>query len=459
MSDQVEYPIKSWKNVEIEQQCKFGFTKEVCEKLLDWASVDQIAFIKHDKDIDTEDHMDCMIKFKDSVPTQAILNKLNKLAGCYCIRFEHLSKIKSSWANALAYLCHWNSPLKHQYDASEVTANFDWQILAKKAISPIKDQVLLNYINMINEGILTRYNYYEIMPNNHYTAYNHRLEKAWKYYDDKRISEIKNGSYDMQVIFISGSSGSYKTTLAKKICREKNLEFSISSSKNDPFQDYKGEPAFILDDLRGVDFDASDLFKVLDHNTRTSCSSRFYNKFLFTELIIITSVDDIDTFFSDLNTNKREPVTQLFRRCNLYLKVNDYDIRVYQYDNINKKYQPIAQYKNTLKSEFPKPELTEDIKNKTKSFFDNLLEPAPEIKPIDHDLQPINEIDTDILPDDFKPQWILLGYKIKDNGLKEYEFKCSNCGHKIYPIDVSGKGLPNEDKCSKCKTVNIFVKK
>ena len=373
MSDE-NYKISSFRSVEIMQEDEYGFTPDVCKELIDnWSSIKEAAFIHHDKDENTNSHCHLMIKFNGVVPTSAIINKVNKIAGCECIKFQHLEKIKKSWEDALAYLCHWKEPQKYQYDKSEVYSNFNWEELAKTAISPIKDKKLLNYINLINDGVLCRYNYMDFMPIDEYTSYLSKLEKAWKYKDECKARELRNKDFNMNVIFITGNSASFKTTLAKKICRSKSLEYSISSSSNDPFQDYKGEPAFILDDLRGNSIFAADLFKILDHNTRSSCSSRFFNKFLFTDLIIITSVQDIDSFFKDLSIKNNEPNIQLFRRCNIYIKMSKEYIRIYEYNDIKKDYSFICSYENKLDQELHIIPFSENNKKNTINYFNSVF--------------------------------------------------------------------------------------
>ena len=74
------------------------------------------------------------------------------------------------------------------------------------------------------------------------------------------------------------------------------LDFCVSSSSNDPFQDYMGQKAIILDDLRDKAFingngtdNFEDLLKILDNNTNSSDKSRFNNKVFNGEVIVITS--------------------------------------------------------------------------------------------------------------------------------------------------------------------------
>lgn len=380
-SEKVCYKIPSWAYFEICQQVERGFTPEVCDKLSKWSSLDQFLYIVHDKDNEENVHIHFFGKVKDKtrIPTQALINKVNKIAGCECIRFEQINKIKrencDGWDDVAAYATHKKYPEKYQYSDDEVTANFDFISAADRSLnrkSSIKDPVLRDYVKLIDSGTLTRYNYIDFMPIEHYVNYKSKLEKAWAYYNDRKIQEIKDGTWDIDVIYIYGNSETYKTTLAKKLCQSKDMNYCISSSHNDILQDYKGEDALILDDLRPEALNFADLMKMLDHNTRSSTSSRFYNKFLFCKLIIITSVIDIDNFYKGFK-NDLEPIKQIKRRCNIYIKSSQYDFKVYQYDKKDASYIHIATFKNTLYQTFPIENLSDLEKDNTKALFNKAL--------------------------------------------------------------------------------------
>ena len=54
----------------------------------------------------------------------------------------------------------------------------------------------------------------------------------------------------MNCIFITGASGTGKSTYAKQIASENKLSVYISSGSNDVLDDYQGQDCIILDDLR-----------------------------------------------------------------------------------------------------------------------------------------------------------------------------------------------------------------
>ena len=98
-----------------------------------------------------------------------------------------------------------------------------------------------------------------------------------------------NPNRNIEVVFIYGEAGTGKTTYAKRMLDKLGYDYAISSSSNDPLQDYMGQKALILDDLRDSTFEYEDLLKMLDNNTRTSVKSRFENKTFNGNMIVITS--------------------------------------------------------------------------------------------------------------------------------------------------------------------------
>ena len=108
-------------------------------------------------------------------------------------------------------------------------------------------------------------------------------------------------------------------------------DFYVSSSSNDPFQDYLGQKVIILDDLRDDVFSFADLLKILDNNTASSMKSRFSNKVFNGDMIIITTEVPLCLWFKDMQYYPRgqESLYQLYRRISSYVKVSKTEIQVY----------------------------------------------------------------------------------------------------------------------------------
>ena len=87
-----------------------------------------------------------------------------------------------------------------------------------------------------------------------------------------------------------GEKGTGKTTYAKRMLDKLGYDYCVSSSSNDPFQDYLGQDAIIMDDLRDDVFGFADILKILDNHTSSSYRSRFSNKVFNGKMIVITTV-------------------------------------------------------------------------------------------------------------------------------------------------------------------------
>ncbi|MGM8317295.1 AAA family ATPase, partial [Clostridium perfringens] len=82
----------------------------------------------------------------------------------------------------------------------------------------------------------------------------------------------------MECYFVTGKSGTGKTTYAKQLAKEKGYSVYISSGSNDVLDSYQGQDCIILDDLRPSCMGLSDLLKMLDNNTSSTVKSRYKNK-------------------------------------------------------------------------------------------------------------------------------------------------------------------------------------
>ena len=187
-------------------------------------------------------------------------------------------------------------------------------------------------------------------------------------------------------MFISGKAGTGKTYYAKKLLESMKYDYCISSSSNDIFQDYKGQRAIILDDLRDENIEFVDLLKTIDNNTQSSVYSRFQNKVFVGKMIVITSSVPIKFWYRDMQYNQREDLKQLYRRINSYVMVTETEVRLY--DGFAEDGSPMGQpviYEN----EIPKLKREQRKKFDFKSAFDNLFNPMQELE-TDEDLKKIN---------------------------------------------------------------------
>lgn len=385
---------KTWRNVEIEQQIKFGFTVEKINSVMpSWNNVSGFAFIVHDKDVNDdgtpkEPHIHLMIAFKEPEQTTNILAKFKG-----CISTEQLQKIKG-WKAAIAYLTHRtkDSSHKHQYDISEVTSfNVEVGKITEEYNLPIKDKRLLEILAGIRNGSIQKYNYTKYISDVEFIKYKKQIDYAFSYKLDILNSK---GDRNMECIYIYGNSGTGKTTYAKDLCENvHHLEYYVSSGSNDILDDYKGQPCIILDDFRSSCLPyVSDFLKLLDNNTSSSVRSRYRNINLQCKLLIITTIYPIDEFFDNIYGNEKETSRQLKRRCKTLLHFDEEYFETFIYSEKDAVYKSIGKFPNPVSMKFN--EMTfEEQKNKAlellglvsdnaaaaqnvlREEFENMLEP------------------------------------------------------------------------------------
>lgn len=297
---------------EIVMQEDFFDLSEFEKILSSKTAIKHYAYIKHDKDINVKTHYHFALRLIDSYDTKYIAKWFN-------ISENYINKVKGRWSDMLKYLTHDNAKNKYQYAEDEVVSNFDFiseknKLSDKQLSDSRKEEIIVKIAN----GDIRQYNYFDYMNVIEYNKYKSSIENAFKYRLD--FLKSKRGARSMNCIYITGKSGTGKTTYAKFLAEDKNFSYYISSGSNDVLDGYVGQDCLILDDLRPSCLGLSDLLKMLDNNTSSSVKSRYYNKILECKLIIITSVLRIDEFFNNVFQEQKEPIVQLKRRCRLHLE-------------------------------------------------------------------------------------------------------------------------------------------
>nr|WP_305147408.1 hypothetical protein [Butyricicoccus faecihominis] len=155
----------------------------------------------------------------------------------------------------------------------------------------------------------------------------------------------------MRCIYITGDSGTGKTTYAKEYAKKQGYSIFVSSGSNDVLDGYKGQDCIILDDLRPSSLGLSDLLKLLDNNTSSTVKSRYRNKVLECKVIIITTTLGINEFFRNVFSEEPETIVQLKRRCGTMIlfpkNVND-KLILKVYDSSTRDYVLAGEIPNPL---------------------------------------------------------------------------------------------------------------
>ncbi len=277
-----------------------------------YKTIKQWAYIVHDKD-DTRPHYHIYLHFDSSVDTALV-------AKWFKVPENFISKVKGRQADILKYLTHSNDTqkYKHQYDSSEVFANFNFEKVIEES------EIIGNFEQY---SYAQQLEYVNSLPIGEKIKSFNQLQKLWQI---QCQHDTLNTSRDMQVIFITGRAGCGKTYYAKKLLDKMGLDYCISSSSNDPFQDYLGQKGFILDDLRDSAFELEDLLKILDNDTKSSIRSRFANKVFNGKVLVVTSSVPINYWYSWLKSGlQKDDLNQLYRRIGTFVRVKENTVEVY----------------------------------------------------------------------------------------------------------------------------------
>ena len=309
------------------------------------------AYAKHDKDVynrevDNPDTIPAGKKFGDLKETHYHIGfvwyqpaTFLTIAKKFEIQETSITNIKSSrFGDYLAYLTHKNRPEKYQYSDDIVITNIlNWQksrdaVVTAKKLKDLEESFSY-YFDLATRGELTYSDVGEKLPTALYANHMSKFDNAFQIAQQLKAKELNiSQNVSKTVIYISGKSGAGKTRYAKGMAAKAGLEYFVSSSSNDFLDGYKGERCLILDDARGRDFLYADLLKLIDPHTISSYSSRYNNKLVTAELIIITSIQSINQFIKDLPNTKQEDDVQLKRRLSLLVHVDLEEIRYYKYD-------------------------------------------------------------------------------------------------------------------------------
>ena len=345
------------KHCEVESRVEF-FKVDIQETIKLHKTIKKWAYILHDKD-DTAPHYHIYLNFGNSGVD------MNEVANWFGLPVTQVNKIKGRATDMYLYLTHANDSQtnKHQYLTSEIVANFD-------IVTEIENSKILGDFEHFSYAEQLDY-VYSLPLSERVTAFN-KLEKAWQI----RCRWLSShGGRKMDVVFICGKAGTGKTSYAKKLLQSMDLDFCISSSSNDPFQDYLGQKGMILDDLRDNAFEFVDLLKVLDNDTSSSARSRFVNKVFTVEVLVITSSVPLKFWYPKIRYSSFDTMDQLYRRIGCYVVITDDEITVYN-DGLTEKGEPKGLgrvFKNELSG------LKREKRDKTdfNSVFEKICENSP----------------------------------------------------------------------------------
>ena len=322
------------------------------------------AIILHNKDINKDGTPEApgyhvMLCFSNARSISATAKHLED-------RPQYITKWNGDANNGFSYLIHRTSDArkkgKHQYDPSEVTANFDFAGL----INQIEDKVTLKQyqaqagvkfsvdelLNALYSGIMTKEEAEKHMTGAQYGRYRRQVEEVWA----KRLrnlaaewrEEMNEQGKQVTVIWLYGEAGTGKTRLAREIATKRNQPYYISGSSRDVFQAYSGEHTIILDKLRPKVMEYQDILRIMDPFGLTDgvmAPSRYVDKPLAVDLIIITTPYSPWLFYRVLfpeHSGQTDRFDQLERRITATIYMQQSSIDLVSFDAITESYIPDA---------------------------------------------------------------------------------------------------------------------
>ena len=310
---------------------------DIEDSLKDWSDTAGITYwlVEHPADDEvTKTHYHMVIKFRSPMPTDNIKNKFPYG------KIESTRNLKAS----IQYLIHLNDASKVQFSWDDIHTNC-LDMTPYKVLSVSQQAVTMeNIYHAIELGEIREYNVTTEIPISLFSNNKTKIDNALTWYREKVMSKTDR---NITVIFMSGATGIGKTSFAKKyaVTRYAGVEPCVSSSSNDPLQDYKGQPVLILDDLRDDSFKYHDFLKLLDNHTLSSSRSRYHNKAFIGDIIIITSTRPINDWYFNKSPEEKH---ELYRRVHTWFKFVGDRIQIFEYDDKLNRYEPAGSMPNPI---------------------------------------------------------------------------------------------------------------
>lgn len=313
----------------------------VVSRIMGLTNLKSWCIIDHDKDLLPSGkpkgrHFHAVLTFSNSTTIGAIAKAIK-------VEPQFVNKIKTTVKSAQLYLVHRNDPEKFQYDPQDVKASFDYEELADGCPAKQKRE---NIAEKIAKGEIKEYNLARYVTVDEFAKNRQYYARCFEY----RQQSMKGLNRNMECYFITGASGTGKTTYAKMLASQNGYECYISSGGKNPLDNYKGEECIILDDTRSSSWSLSDFLKLTDNHTDSLVGCRYYNKSIAEcKLLIVTSVKSIDEFYENaLKEDSNEPRIQLYRRFKLVLKMTATELITYSYVESHKRHIELFTVKNPV---------------------------------------------------------------------------------------------------------------
>lgn len=266
------------------------YTKEdILNILNEWLSSRYFSYymIEHNEDEDNI-HFHIVMEFpEDSTPDFKTLKNL--------FPFGLIDNCKRSVKKAVQYLIHMNNSEKYQYSWDDVYTNDNAKLEKYKTSTSADDILLKKIIVKIITGQIREYELDKIEPM-FYIKHKRKIDIAFGY---RRNLIMNNPTRNVSVFAIIGPPRIGKSTFVKALAEKLDKSVCFSSGSNDPWQDYRGQDIFVLDDFNYENTKIEDFLKFLDPHNNTSASSRYHNKTFLGDTIIMISNTSMVEWYTD----------------------------------------------------------------------------------------------------------------------------------------------------------------
>lgn len=239
------------------------------------------------------------------------------------IALNSIENIKSHWKTYLCYIMHKTKKAIEEGKSAPVA--FGGSADIEKALSDYKTIGECDtLIDDILSGKVREYEFYgntELVSAVLKKGWYHKVKDAFDAYTKDSLIKSSTRSEERKQCWIFGKAGSGKTEVAKWLCRSSGYTDSdiyITSSGSNPFDDYKGQPCVIVDDIDADTMTPKTMLKLADCFTGSAVKARYSNKVILADLVVFTSTIAPQNWWKKLAEEKIDGnVYQLLRRLNL----------------------------------------------------------------------------------------------------------------------------------------------
>lgn len=330
------------------------FLTDRCEKMVKKYGLKEYAFIHHDRDKNNgqlaKPHYHLTLYFGENRPMiSSIADVLNTTENQIEIMTKRGTKAETARINAFMYLIHATRNArkdgKYQYSSKNVIANFDY-------VKFVKDHMLnddpTDILDDLGNGRIIRTQARARMMTlgaQVLAKYSRKIdeiaEAALAIQNEAWRKEHEENHTELIVYWFYGQTGTGKTRFAKYLAKEIfKIPYFVTGARRDAMQDYEGQHLIVWDELRD-DIEYSELLRLLDpYNYDKAISSRYYNKNLMPDIVIITSPYSPDELYRVMRITDRkiDKVDQLVRRVPIIHEFCNDKIIVREWNNYEKRY-------------------------------------------------------------------------------------------------------------------------